>query len=233
MSWTITGTQKTSVDPLFGSVSILLHGNLVTTSTNIVDSSPAPNTVTASGTAVISTAQNKFGEASIASGTSGQAQWPSSSAFNFTGVDFTIEFWYYLNALPSEGAIFATRASGAATIGLVFYQASSTLYLYAGSPAGGFDIANGPVFGTVSTGQWYHIALTRSANTYRLFFNGTLANTFTSSLILGFPSNALSISGQADGGQKFNGYVDEFRITKGVARYQAAFTPQSAPFPDI
>ena len=66
MSWIITGSEKTPVDPQFGSVSLLLHGDGANGSTTIVDSSPTPKTVTAFGDAQISTAQSKFGGASIA-----------------------------------------------------------------------------------------------------------------------------------------------------------------------
>jgi hypothetical protein len=65
MSWLITGSQPVPVDPQFGSVSLLLHGDGTNGSTTITDNSPTPKTVTAVGNAQISTAQSKFGGASI------------------------------------------------------------------------------------------------------------------------------------------------------------------------
>jgi hypothetical protein len=66
MSWIITPQLRVPVDPVFNNVSLLLHGNGTNGSTTITDNSPTPKTVTAVGNAQISTAQSKFGGASIA-----------------------------------------------------------------------------------------------------------------------------------------------------------------------
>ena len=99
MSWVITGSEKTPVDKQgIQNVSLLLHGNGTNGSTTITDSSPTPKTVTAVGNAQISTAQSKFGGASIAfDGTGDYATVPSASAFDFGTADFTVEAWVYRN----------------------------------------------------------------------------------------------------------------------------------------
>jgi hypothetical protein len=96
MSWLITPQQPVPVDPVFNNVSLLLHGNGTNGSTTITDNSPSPKTVTAVGNAQISTAQSKFGGASIAFDGSGDYLTVlNSSQFNFGVDDFTIEAWFY------------------------------------------------------------------------------------------------------------------------------------------
>jgi hypothetical protein len=87
---------------------------------------------------------------------------------------------------------------------------------------------------SMNNGNWNHVAITRSSNTVRMFLNGTQVGTYTTSYIFWDSTTALLLGGFYTGsfGEDIDGYVDEFRVTKGVARYTANFTPPSAPFPN-
>jgi hypothetical protein len=98
MSWIITGSEKYETDPYRSQVSLLLHGDGTNGSTTIVDSSPSPKTVTAVGDAQISTAQSKFGGASIAfDGNGDYLDASSSNQYAIGTEDFTVEGWVYFN----------------------------------------------------------------------------------------------------------------------------------------
>jgi hypothetical protein len=82
---------------------------------------------------------------------------------------------------------------------------------------------------------WYHVALVRSGsgtNNMKLYLDGVLesqnTNTYTvpvNDIVLGRTYTNLN-------SEYFNGYIDDLRITKGVARYTANFTPPTAAFPN-
>jgi hypothetical protein len=86
-----------------------------------------------------------------------------------------------------------------------------------------------------SLNQWYHIAATRAGATTRLFVNGTSLTLTTNTLQVNSASTGtLSIGSErlfANYNHDLNGYIDDLRITKGVARYTASFTPPVAPHP--
>ena len=87
--------------------------------------------------------------------------------------------------------------------------------------------------GSASTdlNTWRHVAVTRSGTSLRLFINGVQrGSTLTSSANLS--DNQLKIGYYYSETFGFVGKVDEFRVTKGVARYTANFTPPTVPFPD-
>jgi len=87
----------------------------------------------------------------------------------------------------------------------------------------------------LSADTWHHLAFVLTAEGLgAVYVNGTLEESGTpSSLSPLSPTNALSIGANTNNTLFFNGYIDELRITKGVARYTANFTPPTAPFPDI
>jgi hypothetical protein len=116
---------------------LLLHGDGTNGSTTITDSSISPKTVTAVGNAQISTAQSKFGGASIAfNGTTSYLTTPANSDFAYDA-DFTIECWLYLTG-SAFGAILdvfsnnnfgfgvtSTQVIGYATNGYCLYRKPS------------------------------------------------------------------------------------------------------------
>ena len=233
----ITSTER---DPYFNNVSILLKGDGANGSTSILDSSLSPKTMTAVGNASISTAESKFGWSSFAFDGSGDYLVGTAAqhdAYNFPG-DFTIECWYYANSLiPEQRYAIAGKWEEKHFSWLFFIEQGSLSFATGSAGAYGFvHTANT----TINTGTWYHTAASRSGTQLRLFLNGNLLYTATETRNLtssdtsflhigvnqdGLPSNS-SILFYADG------YIDEFRITKGVCRYTASFTPRTLPFPN-
>jgi hypothetical protein len=227
MSWVITGSEKTPVDPQFTSVSLLLHGNGTNGSTTITDSSSRLNTVTASAGAQISTAQSKFGGSSIAfNGSGARLSVPNSNSLQFGQADFTVEFWMFFNSTAGFQTV----------IGKTFTGAGEWVIQTAGVTGGRLKFY-GPSTTIIETSDnsanaWIHVALVRSSGTCFLYRNGTQ----TGSAAIGTNYNAtgvLTVGANVNGSDPFNGYIDDLRITKGVARYTANFTPPTAPFPDI
>lgn len=219
-----------SGDTYYNDVSLLLHMDGANGSTTFTDNSPTPKTVTANGNAQVSTTQSKFGGASgYFDGTGDYLSIPSNNAFSLSG-NFTVECWIYPTALNtfnmllgSENGVssdyFVVRAN---TLELGFANAS----LY---PAWSFSF---------STNQWYHVAITRNSNTLRAFVNGTelslSSGSATNSTQLFVSGTALSVGryGNTSSPHYFTGYIDDLRITKGVARYTSNFTAPTAAFPN-
>ena len=80
----------------------------------------------------------------------------------------------------------------------------------------------------ITTNTWYHIALVRNAGTSTLYVNGASVGSGTTT---GNCSGTyLAIGGYYNTSYLYQGYLDELRITKGVARYTGSFTTQSAEF---
>jgi len=142
---------------------------------------------------------------------------PSNVNFNFDTGDFTIECYVNWTTVAADKGLvsrytsstgWALRYSG---LGLQFSDGDTGLLVYATTPA---------------TNTWYHYAVTRSGTNLRMFIDGVLVASATNSTNL-TATNPLYIGTLAPSTWLFNGYIDDVRITKGVARYTANFTPPS------
>ena len=226
-------------DEYRNNVSLLLHGNGTNGSTVITDSGPLLLPVTAVGNAQISTAQSKFGGASIALDGAGSPMdrltIPTGTAgLQFGAGDFTIECWVYRLDASSNAVVLALQGNLATPAGssVIFYVSSSgNSDVYSGSSTFGVVSPNPPL------NEWAHIALVRSGTTLRSFLNGSVVGTNASlgsaAINDGIPTYPNTIGSFATNTNGFNGYIDDVRITKGVARYTANFTPPTAQFPDF
>ena len=223
----ITGSEKNPVDLYRSNVSLLLHGDGANGSTTIVDSSPSPKVVNPVGNVQIRTGvADPFGNSTRGvielDGTGDSLTAPISVSSFGTG-NFTIELWIYKNDNVTCG-IQEARPGGA--VPWLWYFNGSKLEFYTGSP---FQSTN-----NVPTGQWVHIAVTRASGVLRQFINGNKEseNIVTANLTTAGSSTLLmrTIDANSD---KFSGYIDEYRVTAGIARYTSNFTPPTAPFPDI
>ena len=146
---------------------------------------------------------------------------------NFGTSDFTIECWVYFNSVASTQMFVSSNHNAATGAGgwTFGYRADNTTLIFSCNANQQYGKTWSP-----STGTWYHVAVSRSGTDLRLFVDGTqVGSTSTSSD---------NISGAADVwvGSNFvapyalNGFIDDLRITKGVARYITTFTPPTSTF---
>jgi hypothetical protein len=206
----------------YSDVSLLLRGNETPGPLLILDESPTPKAITAFGDAGISTTVFKYGDSSLAF--DGTGDYLTAPSLALGSGAFTIEFWLYANAIGTFRGLFGIAASSGFSI-RIFLLANGTLYNEFG---GGPSITNPTV---LVAGQWYHVAFVRSGNVHYLFVDGTSPNTSTNSGT--YPSTTTYIGNTWRGslGTPLDGYIDDLRVTKGIARYQSAFTPPTAELP--
>lgn len=189
----------------------------------------SPALFTRVGTPVISTEQFKFGGASARfNGGNDALRDLSSPSVSLSDGDFTVECFYREEARNTTGAnaiLLDNRdAASSGTNWALDIDSNGVLNVYVG---GGYVIATS--FG-LDLSRWYHIALTRFNRTFRLFVDGQLIGEYFSGTVM--TPAPLTIGGRFGGdvGRSVNGFVDEYRLSKGVARYVSAFSPPTAPF---
>ena len=207
-------------DPDYNSVSLALHLDGSNGGTTFTDAGPANVTVTASGNVQISTAQSKFGDASAVFDGSGDYLSCTLSAFGTN--DFTIETWVRMTTFANYRMLYESRTSDGDTAGFVWgVNSSGQLFVYLDS----FVLTTG----TLSATTWAHVALTRASGIWRIFVDGALqSGTYSNSANL--TRTAVRIGMDWNTLYGVNGYLDDYRITNGVARYTASFTAPTAAF---
>jgi hypothetical protein len=214
-------------DAYYNSCSLLLHFSGSNGSTTFIDNSPNNFTVTAANGAAISTTQNKFGGASgYFDGSDDYINIPDNSVFDFGSGDFTIEYWEYRTSSDNNRTVMS-RKNVTYTPYMVGYAWNGTLAFYASSNGSSWTIVDLKM-GSIILNTWTHYAVTRQGNTFRTFQNGTLIASTTSTDTFPAGSSAVEIGKWSI--YYFAGYLDELRITKGVARYTGSFTTSSIEF---
>jgi hypothetical protein len=214
--WPTTG------DLYWSDVSLLLHMDGSNGSTTFTDSSSNAFTITASGNAQISTDSPKFGTGSLTlDGNGDYLSTPADAKFALGTGDYTVECWVYVNSGNTNDGLF-TFGSESEGLAVAIVNGQWTLNF---SGSSGLDL------GAVTTGAWQHLAVTRSGSSARMFIDGTqLGSTLSNST--NHSTNQLRIGYYYTTSFAINAKIDEFRVTKGVARYTANFTAPTAAFPD-
>ena len=231
---TITGG-----DQYYPSCSLLMHLNGTNGSTTFIDNSPVTKSFTVNGNSQISTAQSKFGGASAYfDGTGDYLSTNSSNDFAFGTGNFTIECWIYSSDVsnPAQRGFLQTSDTAGGlktsyTSGIIIVQGSTVSSGLTGAlTATVAGTSVGSSTAVITTNTWYHIALVRNSGTCTLYVNGTSVSSGTAT---GNCSGTyLAIGGYYNTSYLYQGYIDELRITKGVARYTTNFTPQTSEFPN-
>jgi hypothetical protein len=179
-------------------------------------------------TAQVSTNPVKYGTGSIKfNGSTDRLTIRRSDLFDFGTGDFTIESWILFNSVSTIQA-FATNYLNSTTGWGWQWRSDTGAWNFGYGDTGLISYTNTPVVGT-----WIHSAVCRSNNVLRMFVNGVLVSTVTNSTNMSGTTTdlTLGVNPFSGGVQYFNGYLDDFRITKGVGRYTATFTPPQQALP--
>jgi hypothetical protein len=213
-----TDTAGTVIDSLRASTSLLLRGNGTNGSNTFTDESPNGLTVTNTGSVTVNTTTKKYGTGSMAFSGSNYLTVPSTST-GFSG-DFTVEGWYNITTLsPQLYAILFDARSYPSYDGLLIYQSTTTINVNSNNNA---TIITGTM--PVAVGTWFHMAVSRSGSSIKLFINGVQIGS-TATFTTAYTANTAYIGCFNDLYQYTTGFMDDIRITKGYARYTANFTP--------
>lgn len=248
---TVAGAQVTSVtvgpDPDVESNVLLLRFDGADGSTSTEDLSPLAHEVEFRGTSAISTTQSKFGGSSLKCGGSFSnsvfVEWNTQDTL-LGGEDFTIECWTYLtptditnlftnvcllgNYISTIGSVWNLRLNQTALHFQCLQPGFTNFYFGVGSPSW-------------QANQWYHIRVTRNGNNLRAFVDGVQIGA-TEAMTGAMPTIAptspmmlLSIGAVNSSGFTYphNGYIDDVRITKGLARSTVDFTPPTESFASV
>jgi len=198
-------------------------GFLMNPNPNIIDKSQSSN-LKVFGNTTGSTTQVKFTDSkSMYFDGSGDYIKTSASTDYDLPTDFTIEAWIHPTALSSNRLIVDTyNTSKAGSYQLYWRGTGSSLAFYS---QGDGMVLQDPSSSSIFVNAWNHVAVSRSGTSAKLFVNGIVVDTATNSrdFTHGIPV-AIGYQ-QATGTNYFAGYIQDVRITKGLARYTANFTP--------
>jgi hypothetical protein len=141
--------------------------------------------------------------------------------------NFTIEFWVYL-ATGDIGSARGLVAKGTSTTGFLVSLDSSQKVVFT------FTTSTITSSGAITTNAWNHIAVVREgtgSNQTKIYIGGTNDGTGTVSTDFN-QTSVMYVGCNRTAGDPMKGFIDDLRITKGVARYTANFTPPTAAFPN-
>jgi len=217
---------------------LLLHGEGANGSTSIIDRSIAAHgAATVFGATQIDTSQGFDGGGSIKLGAVGNyISFADSADWDFSASDFTVDFRFRLALIPAVPIVLMWQqanvpASGFPFWNLTWFPASSHLqYSFEGVSAnlGNYQVTFNPAINTL-----YHLAFVRNGSNFYIFVDGTAPTLITNTAIgtntLENVSAPLFI-GVRDTGSIGVDWMTEIRISKGVARWTANFTPPIHPY---
>jgi hypothetical protein len=251
--WTSNFTPPTAPHTADEFTSLLLHFDDANAATSTTDSSGGSDCslvtgvtnklVTYSGNAKVSTTQSKFGNASINfDGTNSYLTIPNQTDFQFGTGDFTVDAWVRWTDNSKYLQLFSLIVDGNNQFQIYVDPLTSdnspVLYVTVGGVSVAWYYVTSISF---NLNQWYHLAWVRNGSTVKIFVNG-VSQSLTTMTAVG--SNNLSVTGAGSwytgsnnndlvSSHYFAGYVEELRVSKGIARWTSDFTPPTNAYTNI
>jgi len=238
------------IDPFAADVSLMLHADGTNGQTAFPDSSgnslngtgAAGSIGGGAGVASVSTATFKFGNGSASFAGTGTIAMPFTPGgpLDVSSGNFTIEFWINAPAQTQHSLARFIRSSGTNFNGpgLLIQNAGAGLLNLQAVGDGLWIWGTNPFTTAFAVNTWTYIALVyvSATGTVSIYINGVLSvaqvGLTNASMAINAGGNyLLGFMPTADGGSGFVGFIDEFRFTKGIARYTSDFTPPTAAFP--
>ena len=220
--YTANFTPPTAPLTAITNTSLLLSG----TNAGIYDNAIKNNLETV-GNAQVSTSVVKYGTGSVyCNGSGNYLTIPPTQQLAFGTGDFTIECW--INAPATQAAyagIYVSRNT--ATVVIQFDASGAGIVVYfAGQVAASTT--------NITGGAWHHVAFVRYGGVCKIYIDGTAGSfslTDNANILYGTVPTLIG-NDSFNSSRYFTGYLDDLRVTKGVARYTANFTPPTQAFPN-
>ena len=210
-------------DPFFSSVQLLLKGEGTNGGSTITDSSSKAYSPSTNSGTVTSTAAFKYGASSLffnppSSLANRGLTYTINSSSTFGTGDYTIELFFRLNTTSRFGYLFCIDTVD----GFLLVDSSNNIrwlnQIFTPSSA-------------LAANTWYHLAAVRESSTVKVYLNGTQIGSSVNST-RNSTGTTWWVGRDFDSDNGYLGYIDELRVTKGVARYTANFTPPTQTFPE-
>ena len=195
-----------------------------------INSSSTQKLPAASGASGVSTEGNFYEGSYSFDGTTDYIDVDASSEFDLGTGDFTVELWmrswvdsadtYYRRIYMTDGP----TGNAAGNFQLTIEPSTGKINLWDGAASGGLNL-----LGTtnVANNQWNHIAAVRSGGTLKGYVNGTQETSGSYSVAIspnsGSPRPRLGNFSGSGGTGDYNGFIQDLRVYKGVAKYTDNF----------
>ena len=222
-------------DPYWSSVVLLSGFNGTNGATAFTDESAGARALTANGNAQLDTSQFKFGASSLLlDGTGDYALAADSADWDFGAGQFTVEAWVRFPTGQTQDWCIASQwsATGSNAAWALFWFGAAVIFRFVDSGGVTRDCTAGM---TILADTWYHIAADRDATgKVRMYLDGVFKGGAINGQTFQASTNALRIGTVQDfPTYDLGGWIDEARITKGVARYasDSGFTVSTAAYP--
>lgn len=224
-----------ATDPYWTSVKLLMGFNGANASTGAPgmtdESSAAHGNASVTNQAQISTAQSQFGGSSLLlDGTNDLVSFADHADWNLSNQQFTLECWIRPVNVSSIGFIIDQWQGP--NNGWTFYQNSAALEFHCGT-TGSNDVAIIVTGNVLTANTWHALAVDFNGIKYRMYLNGTMVGSSTTLQTFFNSASALCIGANSSSTFSFNGWIDELRLTVGVARYASdgGYTVTTTAFP--
>lgn len=220
-------------DPSFSNVKLLMGFNGANNATSgpgfTDESSAAHGAATRFGNAKIDNTQSVFGGTSLNLDGLSRISFADSGDWDFSNQPFTIECRVRVTGVSGLQVIVAQWD---ANVAFLLYLNGATLNFQFATGSGGTG-ATTITGGTIAANTWYTVCIDFNGTKYRLYLDGVMiASSTAAGTIFNAPEN-LAIGANSAGGFVLTGWIDELRITKGVARYasDSGYTIATVEFP--
>lgn len=223
-----------SVDEDFANVSLLLGFEGTDGDTTTTDESSTGHTMTFNNGAQIDDAQAKFGSTSLVlDGVNDTVYAADNAEFNLGAGEFTVEGWFRWRSVQDAfNGLLGQWYTAVSARNWAFWWDVTGKLEFAYSTSGVNTIRPVTSTWTPSLDTWYHLAADRDASDdWRVYVDGVVKGTGNDTGTIASVGTPQMSVGHLHQSRQLDGWVDEVRVTKGVARYGGAFSPPTAAFP--
>jgi len=159
---------------------------------------------------------------------------PDSADFDVGSGDFTVDFWARRSSANAPHFMCGQCATGGSTSTMsisMLFDSDNKPYTYIGS--GGSVLSTSAGTTTVTADSiFHHTAFVRYGNIGTMYLDGVAQGVIgLTGVTVNNSSYKFAIGRRGeDNSYYFNGWIDEFRFSKGIARWTADFTPPTMEY---